>query len=98
VIRNHPAAVQGADNRGLAVHQPVSPPGLRSANGERRVESPCREGCRLPTVVRDERRPAPGVYEALLDADTFEDLSGKWQAAILTAERNRPDLRTVGSG
>jgi hypothetical protein len=37
-------------------------------------------------------------HEALLDAETFEDLSGKWQAAILKAEQNRPDLRIVGSG
>jgi hypothetical protein len=35
-------------------------------------------------------------HEALLDADTFEDLPGKWQAAILKAEQNRPKLRTVG--
>jgi hypothetical protein len=35
-------------------------------------------------------------HEALLDADTFEDLPGKWQAAILTAEQNRPNLRIVG--
>jgi hypothetical protein len=35
---------------------------------------------------------------ALLDADTFEDLPGKWQAAILKAERNRPKPRVVGSG
>ena len=33
--------------------------------------------------------------EALLDADTFEDLPGKWQAAILTAEQNPPKLRVV---
>ena len=32
------------------------------------------------------------------EADAFEDLAGKWQAAILTAEENRPDLRIVGSG
>jgi hypothetical protein len=38
------------------------------------------------------------LHEALLDADTFEDLSGKWQAAILKAQKNRPDLRIVGSG
>jgi hypothetical protein len=37
-----------------------------------------------------------GFHEALLDADTFENLSGKWQAAILKAEENRPNLRTVG--
>jgi hypothetical protein len=33
--------------------------------------------------------------ESLLDADSFEDLPGKWQAAILDAERNRPKLRVV---
>jgi hypothetical protein len=35
-------------------------------------------------------------HEALLDADSVEDLPGKWQAAILEAEGNRPDLRIVG--
>jgi hypothetical protein len=29
-------------------------------------------------------------HEALLEAGTFEDLPGKWQAAILAAEQNRP--------
>jgi hypothetical protein len=33
--------------------------------------------------------------EALLEAATFEDLPGKWQAAILKAEQNRPKLRVV---
>jgi hypothetical protein len=33
-------------------------------------------------------------HEALLDADTFEDLAAKWQAAILKAERTGP---TCGS-
>ena len=33
--------------------------------------------------------------EALLDAHTFEDLPGKWQAAIVSAEQNRPKLRLV---
>jgi hypothetical protein len=37
-------------------------------------------------------------HEALLDADAFEDLSGKWQVAILKAEENRPSLRIVGGG
>jgi hypothetical protein len=31
----------------------------------------------------------------VLDAESFEDLPGKWQAAILKAERNRPKLRLV---
>jgi len=34
-------------------------------------------------------------HEALLDADSFEELPGKWQAAILKAEQNRPKLRIV---
>ena len=34
-------------------------------------------------------------HEALLEAATFEDLPGKWQAAILEAEQNRPKLRIV---
>jgi hypothetical protein len=29
-------------------------------------------------------------HEALLDADDFEDLPGKWQAAIISAKDNRP--------
>jgi hypothetical protein len=34
-------------------------------------------------------------HEALLDADAFEDLAGKWQAAILEAEQSRPKRRVV---
>ena len=34
-------------------------------------------------------------HEALLEAATYEDLPGKWQAAILKAEQNRPNLRVV---
>jgi hypothetical protein len=37
-------------------------------------------------------------HEALLVAGTFEDLPGKWQAAILKPEENRPNLRIVRSG
>jgi hypothetical protein len=35
--------------------------------------------------------------EALLEAATFEDLPGKWQAAILKAEKSRPKLHVVTS-
>jgi hypothetical protein len=35
-------------------------------------------------------------HEALLDADSFEELPGKWQAAVLEAEQNRPKLRVAG--
>ena len=34
-------------------------------------------------------------HEALLDANALEDLPGKWQAAIVKAEANRPKLRLV---
>ncbi len=34
-------------------------------------------------------------HGALLEAVRFEDLSGKWQAAILKAEQSRPKLRVV---
>jgi hypothetical protein len=37
-------------------------------------------------------------HEALLDPDSVEDLPGKWQAAIMKAEENRPNLRIVGGG
>lgn len=36
-------------------------------------------------------------HEALLGADSFEDLPGKWQAAILKAEEKAPKLRIVTS-
>ena len=35
--------------------------------------------------------------DALLEADSFEDLPGQWQAAILKAEQRRPKLRLVSS-
>jgi hypothetical protein len=34
-------------------------------------------------------------HETLLEADSFEDLPGKWQAAIVRAEQSRPRLRVV---
>jgi hypothetical protein len=34
---------------------------------------------------------------ALLEADSFEDLPGKWQAAIVKSEQNRPNLRLISS-
>jgi hypothetical protein len=34
-------------------------------------------------------------HEALLEAATFEDLLGRWQAAIIAAEQNRLKLRLV---
>ena len=34
-------------------------------------------------------------HEALLEAGAFEDLHGKWQAAVVEAEQNRPKLPVV---
>ena len=58
------------------------------------------QGC----VITHRRRPAraagtpstvQAVYEAMLDAERFEDLPGKWQAAVVAAEQNRPELRLM---
>jgi hypothetical protein len=46
----------------------------------------------LSEIGERERRE---FQEALLEAHTFEDLPGKWQAAILDAEQRRPKLRVV---
>ena len=34
-------------------------------------------------------------HDALLEADSSEDLPGKWQAAIVGAEQNQRNLRVV---
>jgi hypothetical protein len=46
----------------------------------------------LCDMDEDQRRE---FHEALLEAASFEDLAGKWQAAIMEAEQNRPNLRVV---
>ena len=43
--------------------------------------------------MTDEQRRE--FHEAPLGADAFEDLPGKWQAAIFEAEANRRKLRLV---
>ena len=48
-----------------------------------------------PPLSEMSERQRREFHEALLDADSFEDLSGKWQAAILKAEQNRPKLHVV---
>ena len=37
-------------------------------------------------------------HEAPLDADSFEDLPGKWQAASVKAQQDRPRLRLISGG
>jgi hypothetical protein len=46
----------------------------------------------LCDMAADQRRE---FREALLEAATFEDLPGRWQAAVLSAEQNRPAPRIV---
>jgi hypothetical protein len=41
----------------------------------------------LSELSTEQRRE---FQEELFDANAFEDLRGKWQAAILQAEQNRP--------
>jgi hypothetical protein len=46
----------------------------------------------LSEMGADQRRE---FHEALLEAANFEDLPGKWQAAVLEAEQSRPKLCVV---
>ena len=48
-----------------------------------------------PPLVDMDARQRREFHEALLDADSFEELPGKWQAAILDAEEAWPRLRLV---
>lgn len=50
---------------------------------------------RLSEMSERQRRE---FQEALLDLRSFEDLPGKWQAAILKAEQSQPKLRVVRGG
>jgi hypothetical protein len=49
----------------------------------------------LSEISAEQRREFHGE---LLDADVFEELPGKWQAAILKAERAQPKLRLPETG
>ena len=40
-----------------------------------------------PPLCEMDQRQRREFHEALLDADSYEDLPGKWQAAILEAEQ-----------
>jgi hypothetical protein len=52
----------------------------------REEQQPCRWWAPLSLSMQ-------GASRARLDS--FEDLPGKWQAAILKAEQNRPNLKIV---
>ena len=64
---------------------------MASAAVSRRVE----KVVGYPPLSEIGERQRREFHEALLDADDFEDLPGKWQAAILKAERNLRELRAV---
>ncbi len=53
------------------------------------------ESRRVPAVSEMSAEQRREFHEALLEADSFEDLPGKWQAAVLKAEGNRPKLGVV---
>lgn len=55
---------------------------MASAELSRRVES----AVEYPPLSQLSERQRRELSEALLEADGFEDLPGKWQAAILKAE------------
>jgi hypothetical protein len=57
---------------------------VASAELSRRVEKIVRI---YPPLVEMDDRQRREFHEALPDADSFEDLPGKWQAAILKAEQ-----------
>jgi hypothetical protein len=59
------------------------------------AQPPGREVVGYPPLSEISDAQRREFHEALLDDDAFEDLPGKWQAAILTAEQNRPKLRLV---
>ncbi len=50
-------------------------------------------GC--PPLIEMSAEQRREFHEALLAAQAFEDLVGKWQAATLEAEKNRPALRAA---
>jgi hypothetical protein len=67
-------------------------PTMVSADLSRRVE----EVVDYPPLCEMGESQRRELHDALLDADVFEDLPGKWQAAIVEAEGNRSELRVVG--
>jgi hypothetical protein len=66
---------------------------MASAELSRRVEKVV--GYPPLSELSDQQRRE--FHEALLDGGTFEDLPGKWQAAVVEAEQNRSKLRVVTS-
>jgi hypothetical protein len=74
---------------------PAFAPGLRWASPElsRRVE----KVVAYPPLSEMDENQRWEFHEALLEADGFEHLPGRWKAATVEAEQNRPKLRVVRS-
>jgi hypothetical protein len=66
-------------------------------NGKRGLSRRVEKVVGYPPLAEMDDTQRCEFQEALLEAATFEDLSGKWQAAILKAEQNRPKLRLINS-
>ena len=66
---------------------------MASAEMSRRVE----KVVGYPPLSEMSAQQRREFQEARLEAASFEDLHGKWQAAIVAAEQNRPKLRVVSS-
>jgi hypothetical protein len=64
---------------------------MASAELSRRVE----KVVGYPPLVEMDDRQRREFHEALLEAECFKELPGKWQAAVTSAEQNRPKLRVV---
>jgi hypothetical protein len=70
---------------------------LGSADAQHGAEPAGRKGCRVRTLSEMSELPRREFQGALLDAGSFEDLPGKWQAAILQGEQNPPRLSVVAN-
>jgi hypothetical protein len=68
---------------GHAAADAVRSAGMASADLSRRVE----KVVGYPPLSDMDARARREFHEALLEAGSFEDLPGKWQAAILQAKR-----------
>jgi hypothetical protein len=75
------------------LHRSIYPAPMASAELSRRVE----KVVGYPSLSEMSDLQRREFHEALLDANAFEDLPGRWQAAVVTAEQNRPRLRILES-
>jgi hypothetical protein len=91
------AGPRGSDGNLLRDPPQGSRPNVGSTNGEAALSRRVGKVVAYPPLCDMGDLERGEFHEALLDADAFEDLSGTRQAAILKAEKNRPNLRIVGA-